>query len=781
MKFINIKKLFLFFIPLAVISYLLIHNYYKIITENQLEIIKNGAANDLNAKEIVINDMYKYLAADIDIIQWQFNKDFKEGTQPNKNKLSSFFLHLSELQSTYDQVRFIDTLGHEIIRVDFDSIHSVKIKEFDKLQDKSKRYYFQNAKKLEKDNIYFSNIDLNMEYGKIEIPYNPVLRVAKKVYTPTGKWNGVIVINYFIHNLFQKLSVQNNLKYASFGLSTSEGYPLISNDEHKSFSHITKNSDSLAFYNTHKRMWSKMQQNNSGSDIYNDNLYVYKKITIDGNSTKNNHFKGSRSLILIHKIDLQKVKESQFIYTVYESVSSIIILLLILLVLIGLQYYNNRLRIQYKELKNTNNELEGLKNKLQKTLTIKLEELKLTERKFYSIFNNAGIGITLIDLKGTPEFTNKKLQDILGYSENELKKMTFAEFTHPADLNTDLQKFDKLIKREIDSYNIEKRYIRKDKTVIWGDLNVSVLLNKDNEIINVIGAVTDITERIDAQKESKNLKKVIISLNYITNILNIDSIENTSEINESINLVKQIEKQSDDILKANKAREELLKNLELKNTELNSYAHIVSHDLKTPLQSIYTLTNWIERDVENKLTDESKMYSQLILENLEKMESLITGILKYSSIDNNEMAEYDINTFHLVNELVKLMVVPKSIEIIVDKNLPTIKGNKHRILQVFQNLVQNAIKSIVDEKGKIEIGVTEKGVFWEFYIRDNGKGIEEKYFKKIFELFQSVDESDAKSGIGLSIVKKVIRFYNGEVWVESEIDKGTTFYFTIPK
>ena len=782
MKFVKTNKLLLFFIPLVLVTYLGIDNYYKIITQNELEIIKNSAENDLNAKGILINEIYKYLATDIDIIDWQFNTTgFNKDIHPKREKLEDFFLHFSNLQTTYDQVRFIDTLGHEVVRVDFDSVNSAKVVDSINLQDKSNRYYFKNAKNLKKNEIYFSNIDLNMDFGKIEIPYNPVLRVAKKTYNVNNKWTGLIVVNYFISDIFNKLSNQNNLKYTSFELNTLEGFSLISKDKYKNFSHITTNSDSLALKNTHKQLWQNIQQNNAGSDTYKDVIYVFNKLTINNTSLKNSNYKENKTLILIHKIDLKQVYKSQSIYNFYKWLSFILSAILILFILIGIQYYNNRIRIQYKELQKKNIELEGLKNKIQKNLNIKLDELKLTERKFYSIFNNAGIGITLVDLKGKPEFTNKKLLDILGYSEEEMTNMTFADFTHLDDLNTDLEKFDKLIKREFDSYNIEKRYIRKDKTVIWGDLNVSLLLNKENEIINVIGAVTDITDRKDAQKESKNLKKVIKSLNYIANVLNIDSIENSSEINESINLVKQIEKQSDDILKANKAREELLKNLEHKNTELNNYAHIVSHDLKTPLQSVYTLVNWIESDKENKLTEESEMYTQLILENLERMESLITGILKYSSIDNNEMEEYDINTLNLVNELVKLMVIPKSIEIKVDQNLPTIKGNKHRILQVFQNLLQNAIKSIVDEKGEIEIGVTETPQFWKFHIKDNGKGIEERYFKKIFELFQSVDDSETKSGIGLSIVKKVIQLYKGEVWVESEVDKGTIFYFTIPK
>ncbi|MCG1036783.1 sensor histidine kinase [Polaribacter sargassicola] len=777
MKFINLRNLLLIFIPLVSISYFAINHYFNVITQNEIEIIKTAAANDLDAKSILINDMYKSLATDIDIIHWGLNNY----PELKKKNIEEYFLHLSNLQSTYDQIRLLDTIGKETIRVDFDGINSAKKQEQNKLQDKSDRYYFKDAKNLSKNEIYFSNIDLNMDYGKIEIPHNPVLRIATKIYDKDGVTNGVIVINYFMKSLFNKLITQSKPKHSTFELINDKGFYLISKDSYQNFSHFVSNSDSLALYNTNKQLWNKIKKTSKGADIQKDAIYVYKNLIINSNSTTNINFKGEKSLILVHKIDLKKVNESQFIYAVYKWVSFGLFCLFIFAIILSIQYYNFKLKSKNEKLSDSNKELEKLKNKIQKTLNIKLDELKLTERKFYSIFNNAGIGITLVDLEGKPIYPNKKFMDILGYTKEELLGMPFSNFTHPNDVNTDLKKFEELINREVSSYNIEKRYIRKDGVVIWADLNVSLLLDEEDNIISVIGAVTDITERKDAQRETRNLKKIIKGLSYIAKVLNIESIENTSEINESVNLVQYIEKQSEDILNANKAREELLKNLENKNKELNNYAQIVSHDLKTPLRSIYTLFNWIDGEAENKLTEESKMYSQLILENIEKMESLITGILKYTSIDNNEMIESDINTYDLVNELVKLMIIPNNIEVKVANNLPIIQGNRHRILQVFQNLLQNAVKSIVDKTGKIEIGVKDKNQFWEFYIKDNGKGIEERYFKKIFELFQSVDENDGKSGIGLSIVKKVVNFYNGEIWVESEVSNGTTFYFTLPK
>lgn len=283
------------------------------------------------------------------------------------------------------------------------------------------------------------------------------------------------------------------------------------------------------------------------------------------------------------------------------------------------------------------------------------------------------------------------------------------------------------------------------------------------------------------KEEASNLKKIINSLNYVVKVLKLESVENLEDVHESVNLVQFIEKQSNDIIAANNARDILLKNLEEKNQELNNYAHIVSHDLKSPLRSIYTLTNWIIEEKDNKLTEEGELHFNLILENLEKMESLINGILNYSSIVKSQMPEYEIDTLDLVNEIVKMMLIPDNINISIDQKLPLVKGDKFRIQQVFQNLIQNAINSFESESGNIDIGVDLTKVCWEFHIKDTGKGIETKYFDKIFNIFESLEGNTINSGIGLSIVKKVINFYQGEIWLNSEVLKGSTFFFTLPK
>ncbi|CAM1333071.1 PAS domain-containing sensor histidine kinase [Tenacibaculum aestuariivivum] len=226
---------------------------------------------------------------------------------------------------------------------------------------------------------------------------------------------------------------------------------------------------------------------------------------------------------------------------------------------------------------------------------------------------------------------------------------------------------------------------------------------------------------------------------------------------------------------------QLLKQLEKSNDELNEYAHIVSHDLKSPLRSVNALTSWIKSDNEGKLDEVTLQNFALIEETLEKMELLISDILNYSSIDSNTLEKQPVDLNMLLQELQKILFIPAHITIKVANKLPILKGEKTKFQQLFQNLISNAIKFNDKEKGLITISVVEKKLHYQFSIKDNGIGIEKKYYNKIFKIFHSLKESEESSGIGLSIVKKIITIYEGEIWIESKPTEGTTFYFTIKK
>jgi signal transduction histidine kinase len=166
---------------------------------------------------------------------------------------------------------------------------------------------------------------------------------------------------------------------------------------------------------------------------------------------------------------------------------------------------------------------------------------------------------------------------------------------------------------------------------------------------------------------------------------------------------------------------------------------------------------------------------------VEKMDSLIKGILNYSSVENIENEDRVIDLNNLIDEILTIIPIPEQVEITLKNPLPKVVGNNFRYKQLFQNLIQNAIKYNDKDKILVEIGNTENDTEFQFYIKDNGVGIPEKYYTKVFDIFSKLENNDSSSGIGLSIVKKIIEFYKGKIWLESQVEVGTTFYFTITK
>lgn len=250
--------------------------------------------------------------------------------------------------------------------------------------------------------------------------------------------------------------------------------------------------------------------------------------------------------------------------------------------------------------------------------------------------------------------------------------------------------------------------------------------------------------------------------------------------NMLVNIIQR--KENEERLKEQEAKkEELLQFLSRQNEELNEYAHVVSHDLKAPLINIHTLISWFMDDHKDILEDVALTPLHQVLFNVEKMDFLIKGILDYSTIDRLEAEDKSIDFNVIVDEVIQTLLVPTYVTITVQPNLPSINGNAWRFKQVFQNLIQNAIKYGNPEKGSIQVGYTDQDDHYQFFVKDNGIGIKSDYYDKIFKVFTKLESTGSSSGIGLSIVKKIITYYKGAIWVDSQEGVGTTFYFTLLK
>jgi signal transduction histidine kinase len=229
--------------------------------------------------------------------------------------------------------------------------------------------------------------------------------------------------------------------------------------------------------------------------------------------------------------------------------------------------------------------------------------------------------------------------------------------------------------------------------------------------------------------------------------------------------------------------EKAMKKIESINAELKDFAYIISHDLKAPLRAINSLAGWLVKDYEDKFDEDGKAQLNLLQSRVKRMDALIDGVLEYSRIGRLSEEHSLLNLQDELPKIIDLLSPPSNFKIELSSHLPTIKLEKTRVKQVFQNLISNAIKYIDKPEGKIIINCEDAGEFWKFSVCDNGPGINKKDFETIFKIFrmlQTRDQNDS-TGIGLTVVKKIVEMYGGTVWVESEIGIGTTFYFTLPK
>ncbi len=223
--------------------------------------------------------------------------------------------------------------------------------------------------------------------------------------------------------------------------------------------------------------------------------------------------------------------------------------------------------------------------------------------------------------------------------------------------------------------------------------------------------------------------------------------------------------------------------LEAANKELREFAFVVSHDLKTPLRGVHSLARWLAKDYGSQFDQKGQEAMDLLVTRVTRMNDLIEGILQYSRVGSVLETRVKIDLAQLIAEVIDSVNPPESIEIVVVDAMPEIYAERTRFVQLFQNLISNAVRYMDKPQGRIEIGCSDEAESWQFHVRDNGRGIEASEHQRIFELFETVELGDEVkgTGIGLAIVSKIISKYHGQLWLESEPGIGTTFYVSLPR
>jgi light-regulated signal transduction histidine kinase (bacteriophytochrome) len=242
-----------------------------------------------------------------------------------------------------------------------------------------------------------------------------------------------------------------------------------------------------------------------------------------------------------------------------------------------------------------------------------------------------------------------------------------------------------------------------------------------------------------------------------------------------------------DISKLKKTEEDLKisgEKLSKSNEELEHFAYVASHDLREPLRMITSFLQLLERRYKNQLDEDADEFIGFAVDGAKRLDEMINDLLKYSKVSNTEREFKPVKMEEVLeNSLINLIIPTEENQAIVtNEPLPTVYGDEKLLIQLFQNLIANAIKYRSEETPEIHIDVVKEDDHYVFSVEDNGIGIDPKHLDRIFTIFQRLHRKDEfeGTGIGLAIVEKIVHIHGGQIWAESQLGEGSTFYFTIP-
>ncbi len=361
------------------------------------------------------------------------------------------------------------------------------------------------------------------------------------------------------------------------------------------------------------------------------------------------------------------------------------------------------------------------------------QALEESEERFRLAFENANIGVWLIDLDGRLLRANNRMCQILGYSRDELERLNVNDVTHPQDVDLPLEFVEGSLAGKTDHITFEKRYLHKQGHVVWANASTSLVRDSFGQPLYFISHVQDITRQ------------------------------------------KLIETE----------RERLIDQLETKNTELERMTYTISHDLKSPLITIQGFLTLLEKDAANNAADRFEQNIKFIRAAATKMKQLVDDLLEISRIGRLPSSRETIPLSEMIREAISMVagsINVRAAKVYVSPDMPTIVGDRARLSQVFQNLVDNAVKFMGAEPNPtIKIGGRIEGNFAVCYVKDNGIGIDPRYHHRIFNLFDRLDSGTEGSGVGLALAKRVVELHGGQIWVESAgAGQGSTFWVKLP-
>jgi len=430
-------------------------------------------------------------------------------------------------------------------------------------------------------------------------------------------------------------------------------------------------------------------------------------------------------------------------------------------------------------------------------------------------------------------YTNPRFEEMFGYDSGELTGKHISIVNAPTDKNPEEKaKGIMEVLEETGEWHGEVNNIKKDGTPFWCYANVSAF---DHPVYGKVTVAihTDITERKKAEKNIIDLAKfpsenpnpvlrvakekviyinkageklfniiegesvpllILDTVNEVISVKEIKSVEiehgnlTYSYIITPVEAEDYVNIYGRNITERKKAEDDLkriMDDLKRSNEELEQFAYVASHDLQEPLRMVASFTQLLQTRYQDKLDDDANDFINYAVDGANRMQSLIKDLLIFSRVGTRgkPFKATDMNVI-LQDVLENIMQSTKETDATITNDpLPVVIADNSQMIQLLQNLISNTIKFHGDEPPRIHVSGEVKVNEWIFSVKDNGIGIDSKYFEKIFVIFQRLHKKEKYqgTGIGLAVCKKIVQRHGGKMWVESELGKGSTFYFTINK
>jgi len=754
------------------------------------------------------------------------------------NILQQDFVNFANNRKVYAQIRFINTEGEEIVRINYDAQGSRIISE-NQLQRKNKRYYVTKILSLEKNEIYWSPFDLNIENGKVEIPYRPTLRIGTPVFNRQGKKTGALILN------FDGKKILNEFARATANISNhvmllnDNGYWLSNMGNKNEWGFMFGNFDTFALQ--HPDEWKAILSSSETTQSYiNENLITFatlyvqpvrKQLMENVNSYEQSNL--SWKIVAFASPDMIKTSTTNFVKRNYLLYAFIFLLVFVGSLLLARLQLINRCH----------------------------EAQRYYEHGFRQILESVELIAVSLDKNANIVFCNHYFQNLVGAPEDKiLEQNWFNTFVDKKDQESRFQEFQERFKQEKNISQGESEIVTFDGSRHLISWRCTFSYNSENQAETITFIGTDITEQrkteaellkaSSAVEQSPNTVMITNTLGQIVYVnpkfteltgyqkeevigktpqilhsgetskeeysklwsvisvgkewcgefhnkkkngelywesARISAIKNNEgdithylavkeDISEKKRLEDEVEKRNEEI-----ARNKLL-------AEVGKMANMISHDLRNPLSSIKMGLQILQPRAEACLEEEDVELTHIGLEQVHYMESILSDLLSFSRPD--QLRPEWLSIEKLLD--MSVSTVQKQLDeynIILDNQyqpgLPTIYADKTKLRQVFSNLILNsaqATDSNVNGANNIqiltELKISDQGPMIKVKIIDNGPGISADIAATLFEPF--VTTKAKGTGLGLAIVKRIVEQHYGSINIKSETQKGTIATIELP-